>query len=162
MRTSEIPETLTTTTTTTTKVPKPDVFPEFPGCSVPPVGFYHHDQAFLEDFLEEVSKSHPHLAKRASLPGSVPLHYVRLTKDPGNAHPNRPMFKYVGNMHGDEVVGREMLFHFTRYLLCAHDASDERVVRLLGETDIYIMPTMNPAGHKRRFNASQPSISMER
>jgi len=103
-----------TTTTTTTEAPKLDRFPEYPSCKIPHVGFYHHDQAFLEDFLDEVAKSHPHLASRATLPGSVPLHYLRLTSDPTVAHPDRPMFKYIANMHGDEVIGRECLFHFMR------------------------------------------------
>ena len=57
----------------------------------------------------------------------------------------RPMFKYVGNMHGDETVGRQVLIYLAQYLVNQY-GSNPRVTRLLDTTEVYILPTMNPDG----------------
>ena len=57
------------------------------------------------------------------------------------------MFKYVENMHGDEVVGREVLLYLIQYL-CDHYGSDDTTTNLVDNTDIYVVPSMNPDGYE--------------
>jgi hypothetical protein len=55
----------------------------------------------------------------------------------------KPNVKYIGNMHGDEVVGRELLMRFLERLL----TEDSVEVRdLVNSMNIYVIPTMNPDG----------------
>ena len=61
----------------------------------------------------------------------------------------RPKVKLVGNMHGNEPVGRELLIHLARYLLHASRDGDERAKKILESMDLYILPTMNPDGFAR-------------
>ena len=68
------------------------------------------------------------------------------------------MVKYVGNMHGNELVGREILIALAEYLVHNYGV-DERVTRLLNSTEvppfddlipnpqIHLVPTMNPDGY---------------
>lgn len=46
-------------------------------------------------------------------------------------------------MHGNEVVGLEMLLHLTEYLLTS---TDSQVIELMNRSRIWIMPSMNPDG----------------
>lgn len=57
-------------------------------------------------------------------------------------------------MHGDETVGRQMLIYLAHFLLQNYGRS-ERVTRLVNNTEIYIMPSMNPDG----YEVSSPGCS---
>ena len=57
----------------------------------------------------------------------------------------RPEAKYIGNMHGNEPPGKEILLHLVDYLL-HNQKNDTGVKYLLQNTRIHIMPSLNPDG----------------
>ena len=57
------------------------------------------------------------------------------------------MFKYVANLHGNEAVGRQMLIYLAKYLALNY-GKDARITRLLNNTEIFLLPTLNPDGYE--------------
>lgn len=55
----------------------------------------------------------------------------------------KPDVKYIGNIHGNEPVGRELLLHLIQYLVSNYE-TDPYIKWLLDNTRIHIMPAMNP------------------
>ncbi|XP_029111423.1 carboxypeptidase D isoform X3 [Scleropages formosus] len=113
--------------------------------------YYHYEE--LSARLHFLARKYPHVANLSSVGRSVEgreLWVMRITENPGAAAelPGKPKFKYVGNMHGDETVSRQVLVYLAEHLLDRY-GEDARVTRLVRTTDIYIMPSMNPDGFER-------------
>jgi hypothetical protein len=54
-----------------------------------------------------------------------------------------PEIKFMGNMHGDEVVGRELLLQLIVYL-CDNYGKSQLITNLIESVRLHIVPTMNP------------------
>jgi len=129
-------------------------------------GYHNYDA--LTAFLQDVSSRCANITNLFSLGKSVQdrdLWCIEFSSNPGT-NEAEPEFKYVGNMHGDEVVGREMLLNFVD-LLCTNyrkDSSDlsQRVTKLVDNTDIFIVPTMNPDGFELRTRGNANGKDLNR
>uniref|UniRef100_A0A158P615 Peptidase_M14 domain-containing protein n=1 Tax=Angiostrongylus cantonensis TaxID=6313 RepID=A0A158P615_ANGCA len=64
----------------------------------------------------------------------------------------KPEIKYIGNIHGNEPLGRELLIRLADYLCEAFNEKDKEVLQLLNSTSIHILPTMNPDGFNIALN----------
>lgn len=54
----------------------------------------------------------------------------------------KPDVKYVGGIHGNEAVGRELLLHLIQYFVTNYH-TDSYVKWLLDNTRIHILPSLN-------------------
>lgn len=102
----------------------------------------------LRRLLDSLARRYPHLARVFSIGKSVKgrdLLVLEISENVGQRSPGEPMVKYIANMHGDEAVGRQLLIILGQYLLDRY-GKDDRVTRLVNNTDIYLMPSMNPDG----------------
>lgn len=71
-----------------------------------------------------------------------------------------PEFKYISSMHGDEITGRELMVRLIDDLTQNY-GRDERITNLINNTEIYIIPSMNPDGSamRRRGNANYVDLN---
>jgi len=108
------------------------------------------DHIQMVDILEKLTVDYPSIAKRYSIGSSEEgrsLDCIRITQNvKAERQFLKPMVKFVANIHGDEAVGRELLIGLARYLTENYE-KDPRVKFLIQNTDIHLMPSMNPDGN---------------
>ena len=112
--------------------------------------FAHHNYTQMTRFLQELSGSYPDIARLYSVGQSVQgreLWVIEITNGTGRHSTLKPEMKYIGNMHGNEVVGRELLLLLARYL-CENYGNDLRVTKIVNSVRLHIMPSMNPDGYE--------------
>jgi len=107
--------------------------------------------------LEAYAAEYPELTRLYTLGQSVEgreLWALLISTEPEQPA-DKPAFKYVATMHGDERLGTDLCVFLIDRLLTDY-GHDARITRLVEETFIWIVPLMNPDGMERgsRFNAN--------
>ena len=85
---------------------------------------------------------------------------LEISDAPGTLEPE-PAFKYVGNMHGDEPSGRQLLLRLAE-ALCVGYGKDADATRLVNGVHLYIIPTMNPDGFAARGRNNAAGVDLNR
>jgi len=110
------------------------------------------ENAEIENHLADLVEEFPHLANLVEVGNSTlgqPIVGIQISRGvQGERELLKPKVRYSGNMHGNEPVGREMLNHFAEVLLRGYGLIDV-ITKLVNETDITLIPTMNPDGFDR-------------
>ncbi|KRT79135.1 Peptidase [Oryctes borbonicus] len=112
--------------------------------------YKHHSNEELIETLEEVHQNCPNVTRIYELSErsvrGVPLWLIEFANMPGHHERLKPEFKYIANMHGNEVLGRELILRLAVYLCEAYLNGDKEIQSLISMTRIHLMPSMNPDG----------------
>ncbi|KAJ6216397.1 hypothetical protein RDWZM_007554 [Blomia tropicalis] len=108
----------------------------------------YHNAESLHQAMFNLASQYPHLAQMYSIgktAGSRDIWVMLVTKNPSEEPLLKPNVKYVGGIHGNEAVGKELLLYLIEYFLTNYE-TDPFVKHLLDNTRIHILPSMNPDG----------------
>ncbi|XP_063002757.1 carboxypeptidase D [Elgaria multicarinata webbii] len=148
--TQDTPVAVTDPVTNATNMTTADVaIPAHP--VIQPEDFRHHHFPDMGIFLRKYATEYPNITRLYSVGKSVEqreLYAMEISDNPSIHEAGEPEFKYIGNMHGNEVVGRELLLNLIEYL-CKNYGTDPEVTDLVQKTRIHIMPSMNPDGYEK-------------
>ncbi|XP_045214241.2 carboxypeptidase E-like [Mercenaria mercenaria] len=131
----------------------------------------HHDNDEMLNIMMAVNNKCSEITRLYSLPEvdniDIPkttannsklwvIEFASQEPGPGIHVKGKPEFKYIGNMHGNEVVGRELLLRLMDYMCGIYRGDrkaegkfdEEHILWLIENTRIHIMPSMNPDGWK--------------
>lgn len=110
----------------------------------------HHNYAEMTTILKSLAGKYPDISKLYDIGTSVQgkkIWVLEISNKPGEHQLLKPEFRYIGNMHGNEAVGRELLLSFAKLILENYN-SNEFITALINSTRIHILPSMNPDGYE--------------
>ncbi|KAM9331526.1 carboxypeptidase Z [Gastrophryne carolinensis] len=114
------------------------------------IQFSHHSYTQMVGVLKKTAARCSNIAKAYSIGRSFEgkeLMVIEFSTSPGKHELLKPEFRYVANMHGNEVVGRELLIYLAQYLCSEYQLGNERIQTLINTTRIHLFPSMNPDGY---------------
>ena len=122
---------------------------------------YHTYESLVAE-LQSIAAAHPDLCNIDNIGPTVQgraLWFMQIS-DNVDVQEDELEFMYISSMHGNEVVGKEMCMYFINYLVDNY-GSDPVVTDLVNETEIWIMPSMNPDGtaNGSRYNANGEDLN---
>ncbi|KAM8732666.1 putative carboxypeptidase X1 [Acanthopagrus schlegelii] len=116
--------------------------------------FRHHNYKEMRKLMKSVSEACPDITRIYSIGKSytgLKLYVMEISDNPGKHELGEPEFRYVAGMHGNEVLGRELLLNLMQFMCQEYKRGDQRIVRLVKETRIHLLPSMNPDGYEMAF-----------
>uniref|UniRef100_A0A8C8GE85 F5/8 type C domain-containing protein n=1 Tax=Oncorhynchus tshawytscha TaxID=74940 RepID=A0A8C8GE85_ONCTS len=116
--------------------------------------FRHHNYKEMRKLMKSVSEACPDITHIYSIGKShmgLKMYVMEISDHPGKHELGEPEFRYVAGMHGNEALGRELLLNLMQYICQEYKLGNQRIVRLVKETRIHLLPSMNPDGYEMAF-----------
>ncbi|XP_071765641.2 putative carboxypeptidase X1 [Centroberyx gerrardi] len=116
--------------------------------------FKHHNYNEMRKLMKSVNEECPNITRIYSIGKSytgLKLYVMEISDNPGKHELGEPEFRYVAGMHGNEVLGRELVLNLMQYMCREYKRGNQRIVRLVTETRIHLLPSMNPDGYEGAY-----------
>jgi len=108
---------------------------------------YYPTYPAYEALMQQFATNYPSICKLvtiATLQSGRKILALRIS-DNINIEEDEPEFFYSSSIHGDETTGYILLLHLADYLLTGY-GNDDRLTKLVNNTDLLICPLSNPDG----------------
>ncbi|CAF1039718.1 unnamed protein product, partial [Brachionus calyciflorus] len=121
---------------------------------------WYHSYEEISNILKETARKNPdktYLYSIGKSTGGKDLWVLALADSkPSEKVLLRPEAKYVANIHGNEVVGKEILLRLIDYFLT--NQTDPDVSFIMKNLRVHILPLMNPDGYGKSYMGDCNSV----
>lgn len=123
----------------------------------------YHSNTKLKEELQQLSEAYPDITCLYSIGQTEQgrdIMVLKITTDVGTRELLKPQVKLIGGIHGDEVVGRELLVYLAR-VFCEQYNHDQVITELIQSIELHILPSLNVDGFvlKTRNNGNDKDLN---
>uniref|UniRef100_U3J4R4 Peptidase M14 domain-containing protein n=1 Tax=Anas platyrhynchos platyrhynchos TaxID=8840 RepID=U3J4R4_ANAPP len=118
--------------------------------------FKHHNYKEMRQLMKTVNKMCPNITRIYNIGKShqgLKLYAVEISDNPGEHEVGEPEFRYIAGAHGNEVLGRELILLLMQFMCQEYLAGNPRIVHLIEDTRIHLLPSVNPDGYDKAYKA---------
>uniref|UniRef100_A0A674I7P2 Adipocyte enhancer-binding protein 1 n=1 Tax=Terrapene triunguis TaxID=2587831 RepID=A0A674I7P2_9SAUR len=113
--------------------------------------FRHHSYKDMRQLMKVVNEECPSITRIYNIGKSsrgLKIYAMEISDKPGEHELGEPEFRYTAGLHGNEVLGRELLLLLMQFLCKEYQDGNPRVRSLVTETRIHLVPSLNPDGYE--------------
>uniref|UniRef100_A0AAQ4RG07 Carboxypeptidase X, M14 family member 2 n=1 Tax=Gasterosteus aculeatus aculeatus TaxID=481459 RepID=A0AAQ4RG07_GASAC len=118
--------------------------------------FRHHSYKEMRQLMKVVNEMCPNITRIYNIGKShsgLKLYAIEISDNPGEHEVGEPEFRYTAGSHGNEVLGRELLLLLMQFMCLEYRSGNQRIRHLVAETRIHLLPSLNPDGYEKAFEA---------
>lgn len=118
--------------------------------------FKHHSYSEMVALMKSVNDECPNITSIYSLGRSSKGREIMamvISGNPTEHEIGEPEFRFTAGLHGNEVVGRELILLLMQYLCKEYKDRNPRAQRLVEGIRIHLVPSLNPDGQEAAFEA---------
>ncbi|XP_066495323.1 adipocyte enhancer-binding protein 1 isoform X2 [Tiliqua scincoides] len=119
--------------------------------SVDNLDFRHHSYKDMRQLMKVVNEECPTITRIYNIGKSsrgLKIYAMEISDNPGEHELGEPDFRYTAGIHGNEVLGRELLLMLMQFLCKEYKDGNPRVRNLVTDTRIHLVPSLNPDGYE--------------
>ncbi|XP_036382997.1 adipocyte enhancer-binding protein 1-like [Megalops cyprinoides] len=116
--------------------------------------FRHHNYKDMRQMMKVINEECPNITRIYSLGKSyqeLKIYAMEISDNPGEHETGEPEFRYTAGLHGNEVLGRELLLLLMQFLCKEYNDGNPRVRRLVDGIRIHLVPSLNPDAYELAF-----------
>ncbi len=114
-------------------------------------------------FMQQTAQQYPEICQLINAGNSVqerPIWFLKIS-DNASIEENEPEVRLTSTIHGDEVVGYDLLIRLIS-LLTGSYGTDTRITNIVNNTEIWINPLTNPDGYVLHQRANANDVDLNR
>ncbi|KAM4038042.1 adipocyte enhancer-binding protein 1 [Anomaloglossus baeobatrachus] len=113
--------------------------------------FKHHNYKDMRQLMKVVNEECPTITRIYNVGKTakgLKIYAMEFSDTPGEHEVGEPEFRYTAGLHGNEVLGRELLLFLMQFLCKEYRDGNPRILTLVHETRIHLVPSLNPDGYE--------------
>ncbi|KAG9263018.1 adipocyte enhancer-binding protein 1 [Astyanax mexicanus] len=116
--------------------------------------YRHHNYKEMRQMMKVINEECPNITRIYNIGKSAQgnkMYAMEISDNPGEHELGEPEFRYTAGLHGNEVLGRELLLLLMQFLCKEYNDDNPRVRRLVDGVRIHLVPSLNPDAYELAF-----------
>ncbi|KAI7793565.1 putative adipocyte enhancer-binding protein 1, partial [Triplophysa rosa] len=116
--------------------------------------YRHHNYKEMRQMMKVINEECPNITRIYNIGKSsqgMKMYAMEISDNPGEHEKGEPEFRYTAGLHGNEVLGRELLLLLMQFLCKEYNDDNPRIRRLVDGVRIHLVPSLNPDAYELAY-----------